>query len=239
MMYRLLCVLVIALGTSACGSLSRLPDDARTTTFEPRVDAIMNELTHALPIQQRMSGFQYVVWSSTANEGAPLVCDTNNRRIYIHVSMLSNDTDTLALMLGHEIGHAVDPGPGALLRLGGLGGSVGTGVGVGVASQWYWGLLAGVGFSALIATPIIYALSRENEEDKDAFGLTLMMKAGFNPDRAIHGACQYFIEADAALEQADEDAGRTHPMAAKRCRALKEEYESIIRSGGLAVWSHH
>ena len=228
-MFKRFVLLALLFSVSACGRTQIIPENARTQTYELRVDHIMKRLVNVLEIREQQRGFQYVIWDADDTNGfPPVIINTTWRKVYIHSMILSLSDDLLALIIGHELGHVVEPGvPRPLLLIGSLGGSAGSGVLVGTLSQWYWGLLTGSGVGLLLIPPIILVASRSDESDSDEFGLRIMTKAGFNPLIAVTEMCELFFRVEPYQNEITHDGFGTHPNAKRRCENLKRDYERL------------
>ena len=105
--------------------------------------------------------------------------------VYTGIFSPARDEAGLAVVLGHEIAHALARHPaermsqGLLLQLGGVGLGVALGKNPGLANQVLqaYGLGAGVG--------VLLPFSRSQETEADHIGLILMAKAGYDPRVAI------------------------------------------------------
>jgi metalloendopeptidase OMA1, mitochondrial len=105
--------------------------------------------------------------------------------VYTGIFSPARDEAGLAVVLGHEIAHALARHPaermsqGLLLQLGGVGLGVALGKNPALANQVLqaYGLGAGVG--------LLLPFSRSQETEADHIGLILMAKAGYDPRTAI------------------------------------------------------
>jgi Zn-dependent protease with chaperone function len=105
--------------------------------------------------------------------------------VYTGIFSAARDEAGLAVVLGHEIAHALARHPaermsqGLLLQLGGVGLGVALGKNPAVANQvmQVYGIGAGVG--------VLLPFSRSQETEADRIGLILMAKAGYDPRVAL------------------------------------------------------
>jgi hypothetical protein len=105
--------------------------------------------------------------------------------VYTGIFSAARDEAGLAVVLGHEIAHALARHPAErmsqslLLQLGGVGLSVALGKNPAVANQVLqaYGMGAGVG--------VLLPFSRAQETEADRIGLILMAKAGYDPRVAL------------------------------------------------------
>lgn len=105
--------------------------------------------------------------------------------VYTGIFSAARDEAGLAVVLGHEIAHALARHPaermsqGMLLQLGGVGLGVALGKNPALANQVLqaYGMTAGVG--------VLLPFSRSQETEADHIGLILMAKAGYDPRVAL------------------------------------------------------
>jgi predicted Zn-dependent protease len=109
---------------------------------------------------------------------------------YVYVSrgllVLVNAEDELAGVIGHEIGHvATRHSVQRLTRAAPIGLVTGvTSAAVGIVSSSLANAVSGTG--TLLNSAILAAYSREQENDADAIGQLLAIKAGWNPEGITH-----------------------------------------------------
>ena len=109
--------------------------------------------------------------------------------VYTGILPITKDDTGLAVVLGHEIAHALaehghqrmNQALAAKLGVTALG--VGLGLSEATDGQTNQVILAATG--ALVSFGIVLPNSRENEHEADKIGLTLMARAGYNPEEAV------------------------------------------------------
>jgi len=152
--------------------------------------------------------------------------------VYTGIFGPARDEAGLAVVLGHEVAHALARHPaermsqGMLLQLGGVGLGVALGRNPALANQvlQVYGLGAGVG----VALPF----SRAQESEADHIGLILMAKAGYDPRTALNlwqrMALSYYRSANGQVELLPSAELLDNPTA-KAERALLKRLEVINR----------
>lgn len=152
---------------------------------------------------------------------------------YVYVSrgllVLVNAEDELAGVIGHEIGHvAARHSVQRLTRAAPIGLVTGvTSAAVGIVSSSLANAVSGTG--TLLNSAILAPYSREQENDADAIGQLLAIKAGWNPEGITH----FLSTLDRETIRQGEEGGisflATHPSTPKRVKATE------IRAGELNV----
>lgn len=147
--------------------------------------------------------------------------------VYEGIMSLAQTDDDLAVVVGHEVAHAVAKHSnermsqtmlanyGGQVLLGSIGGSAATQA---IASQLY-GLTTDVGF--------IKPFGRKHELEADKMGLVLMAMAGYNPEAAV----RFWQRMSAATgQQANRsDFFSTHPNDDKRAAQLQKLMPEAIQ----------
>ena len=108
--------------------------------------------------------------------------------VYDSLLKLVSSDDELAVVLGHEVAHAVAKHSNERMSqqvLEGLGGAaLGAGLAAGGKSKSTQAIAAGV-FGLGAQYGVMLPFSRKHESEADYMGLVLMTMAGYNPDAAI------------------------------------------------------
>jgi len=150
---------------------------------------------------------------------------------YVYVSrgllVLVNSEDELAGVIGHEIGHvAARHSVQRLTRAAPIGLVTGvTSAAVGIVSSSLANAVSGTG--TVLNSVILAPYSREQENDADAIGQKLAIKAGWNPE----GITRFLSTLDREMIRQGEENGisflATHPFTPHRVKA------TAIRAGEL------
>jgi len=153
--------------------------------------------------------------------------------VYTGIFGPARDEAGLAVVLGHEVAHALARHPAErmsqemLLQLGGLGLGVALGANPALANQvlQVYGLGAGVG----LALPF----SRSQESEADHIGLILMAKAGYDPRAALD--LWQRMEKKEGGKSAPPEFLSTHPGYETRIHQLREFLPEALRYYQSAV----
>lgn len=156
--------------------------------------------------------------------------------VYTGIFSPARDEAGLAVVLGHEIAHALARHPaermsqGLLIQLGGVGLGVALGKNPTVANQVLqaYGIGAGVG--------LLLPFSRGQETEADRIGLILMAKAGYDPRAALD--VWERMEKKEAGKGAPPEYLSTHPGYETRTQQLRSfmpEALSYYRSSSLRI----
>lgn len=138
--------------------------------------------------------------------------------VYTGIFGPARDEAGLAVVLGHEVAHALARHPaermsqGLLVQLGGMGLSVALGGNPAVANQVLqaYGLIGGVG---------LLPFSRSQETEADRIGLILMAKAGYDPHVALE--LWQRMEKKEGGKSAPPEFLSTHPSYETRVQQLR------------------
>jgi predicted Zn-dependent protease len=154
--------------------------------------------------------------------------------VYTGIFGPARDEAGLAVVLGHEVAHALARHPaermsqGLLLQLGGVGLGVALGGNPSLANQvlQVYGLGAGVG----VALPF----SRSQETEADHIGLILMAQAGYDPRTALD--LWQRMEKKEGEKSAPPEFLSTHPGHETRIQQLRDFLPEALRyyHGGVA-----
>ncbi|MEZ5988264.1 MAG: M48 family metallopeptidase [Planctomycetota bacterium] len=142
--------------------------------------------------------------------------------VYTGLLPLCPDDDSLAAVMGHEIGHAVARHSGERLsqqRLTELGISL---TAAAVDERYQADVVAALGVGAQLG--IVLPYSREHEYEADEIGLILMVKAGYDPRAAV---ALWDRMAARAGDRGPEFLS-THPFPEKRARRLQSLIPGIL-----------
>jgi predicted Zn-dependent protease len=140
--------------------------------------------------------------------------------VYTGILPVTKTEEGLAVVLGHEISHALlDHGQqqmsaDLLQQIGALGVAVGTSI-AGLSAETQSGLMNAYGIGTTLGAALPF--SRRHESEADHYGLILMAIAGYNPDEAVP-----FWQRMAALGGGGTpEFLSTHPSDATRIRQLQ------------------
>ncbi|GAK50988.1 peptidase M48, Ste24p [Candidatus Moduliflexus flocculans] len=148
--------------------------------------------------------------------------------VYTGILPITRDETGLAVVMGHEIAHAVAK-HGAermsqelLVQMGGIGLSVAL-ENQPEETQWLWMTAFNVGaqFGALLP------YSRLHESEADYLGLIFMAMAGYDPNEAVNFWGRMAAESGG---QAPPEFMSTHPSDATRIRKIKEALPEIMNT---------
>ena len=146
--------------------------------------------------------------------------------VYTGIFGPARDEAGLAVVLGHEVAHALARHPAErmsqslLLELGGLGLGVALGKNPAVANQVLqaYGLIGGVG---------LLPFSRSQETEADHIGLILMAKAGYDPNAALD--LWERMEKKESGKSAPPEFLSTHPSYETRVQQLRSFLPEALR----------
>jgi len=108
--------------------------------------------------------------------------------VYTGILPVTQNEDALAVVLGHEVSHALlnhgqqRVSAGLIQQLGAVGVALGSSV-AGMSSELQAGLLLAYGVGSQYGAMLPF--SRSHESEADHYGLILMAIAGYNPDEAV------------------------------------------------------
>jgi len=144
--------------------------------------------------------------------------------VYSGIIPVAGNEDALAVVMGHEVAHALlnhgkqKVSASLLQQLGAMGLSLTSALlGFNQNSQDLFMSLYGVGSTLFGTLPF----SRECEEEADKYGLILMAIAGYNPD-AAEPFWQNMASMSGGTGSKIEEFLSTHPSSTERAKALKE-----------------
>lgn len=138
--------------------------------------------------------------------------------VYTGILPVTQDEQSLAVVMGHEIAHAVARhgnermSQGLALQLGGVALSVALSEKPALTQNVF---LQSYGIGSQLG---VLAYSRNHETEADKMGLIFMAMAGYNPESAI----AFWERMSAAGGQAPPEILSTHPSDATRIATLKE-----------------
>ncbi len=141
--------------------------------------------------------------------------------VYSGLLPVSRDENGLAVVLGHEISHALARHGSERMSQGLLAELGGAALGVALANKpAQTQALAQKAYGAGAQVGVLLPFSRAQESEADHIGLILMAKAGYDPDGAVP-----FWErmATAAGGGGTPELLRTHPSDEKRIAKIREE----------------
>jgi len=170
---------------------SKLSSDPQKVQMVRRVGARIAKATEDLLRQRGLEAeIQNYKWEFNLIDDPKVVnawCMPGGKvAVYTGILPLAKDETGLAVVMGHEIAHAVAKhgnermSEGLLVQLGGVGLSVALGTQTGATHDLFmqaYGVTTGVGF--------MLPHSRLQESEADHIGLILMAKAGYDPREAI------------------------------------------------------
>jgi len=139
--------------------------------------------------------------------------------VYTGILPVTKTEEGLAVVLGHEISHALlnhgqqRMSAGMLQQLGALGVAVGAQA-AGLSEEVQGALLAAYGIGSVLGGTLPF--SRSNESEADHYGLLLMSIAGYNPDEAV----PFWQRMAAAGGGSTPQFLSTHPSHATRIQQL-------------------
>jgi len=144
--------------------------------------------------------------------------------VYTGIIPVAGNEDALAVVMGHEVAHALlnhgkqKVSAGLLQQLGAMGLSLTAALlGFGETSQALFMSLYGVGSTVFGTLPF----SRECEEEADHYGLILMAIAGYDPE-AAEPFWQNMASMSGGTGSKIEEFLSTHPSSDSRASALRE-----------------
>ena len=138
--------------------------------------------------------------------------------VYTGLLPITGDIDSLAIVMGHEVAHALAHhgaermSQGVLLQVGMIGASVS------MRDMDYEDrtmIMAGLGLGVQLG--VVLPFSRDHESEADEIGLMLAANAGYNPEAAIG----LWERMDASGEEPPEWLS-THPNSDTRIQRLRE-----------------
>jgi predicted Zn-dependent protease len=138
--------------------------------------------------------------------------------VYTGLLPVAQDETGLAVVMGHEIAHAIAKqgnermSQGLLVQLGGMGLSAALGSNPSATSEIF---MAAYGAGAQLG--ILLPYSRVHESEADRIGLVLMAKAGYDPRQAI----PFWERMNAKGEARTPEFLSTHPAPESRIEDLK------------------
>src|SRR5258705_7283544 len=134
--------------------------------------------------------------------------------VYTGIFPVARDEAGLAVIIGHEVAHALLRHAGERISRVQL---VGTGLGLVGAAGMNAGLVQALGLGANVG--LILPFSRSQESEADKVGLILMAKAGYDPRVAV--PLWERMEQKAQAKKAPPDFLSTHPGAGTRVEELR------------------
>jgi len=140
--------------------------------------------------------------------------------VYTGILPVTKTEDGLAVVLGHEISHALlnhgqqNLSAGILQELSIIGITIGAAA-AGLSEEVQTALLLTAYLGSVIGGTLPF--SRSNESEADHYGLMLMAIAGYNPDEAVP-----FWQRMAAMGSSGPQFLSTHPSPSTRIRQLQE-----------------
>jgi len=142
--------------------------------------------------------------------------------VYSGILPIAGDEDGLAVVMGHEISHALARhgsermSQGLLAQLGGVALSAAMATKPDATRQ-----LAAQAYGAGATVGVLLPFSRAQESEADRIGLILMAKAGYEPGAAVDFWGR--MAAAAGGKDSTPEFLRTHPADDKRIKAIQEQ----------------
>lgn len=149
--------------------------------------------------------------------------------VYTGILPLTKDDTGLAVVLGHEVAHALARHGNERVSQGYVmsGFMLGLGLFLGIASDndptMGQAILAGTG--ALVNFGVVLPQSRNNEHEADEIGLILMAKAGYNPEAAVPFWTRM---AEAGKGKKPPEFMSTHPGDENRIQFIKDKIPAAM-----------
>jgi predicted Zn-dependent protease len=146
--------------------------------------------------------------------------------VYTGLLPVAGDETGLAVVLGHEIAHAIAKhgnermSQGLLVQLGGIGLAAALGSQPGVATNVF---LSAYGAGAQLGFLLPY--SRVHESEADRIGLVLMAKAGYDPRQAI----PFWERMNAKGGSRPPEFLSTHPAPESRIASIRQEIPEAMK----------
>jgi predicted Zn-dependent protease len=146
--------------------------------------------------------------------------------VYTGLLPVAGDETGLAVVLGHEIAHAIAKhgnermSQGLLVQLGGIGLAAALGSQPGVATNVF---LSAYGAGAQLGFLLPY--SRVHESEADRIGLILMAKAGYDPRQAI----PFWERMNAKGGSRPPEFLSTHPAPESRIASIRQEIPEAMK----------
>ncbi|MGQ3684394.1 MAG: M48 family metallopeptidase [Candidatus Loosdrechtia sp.] len=147
--------------------------------------------------------------------------------VYTGILPITRDEDGLAVIMGHEVAHAIANHGGErmsqllLVQLGGVALSTALSTNPGLTGEL---LMAAYGAGTEVGVLLPY--SRRHELEADRIGLILMARAGYHPQSAVH-----FWERMRDLEgrEAPPEFLSTHPAPERRIRDIRAHVTEAMK----------
>jgi predicted Zn-dependent protease len=146
---------------------------------------------------------------------------------YSGILPVCEDEAGIAVVMGHEVAHALARHGAERMSQGMVAGLIGSVLQAAVSNKTpeaQRSILNGYGYAATIG--VMLPFSRKHESEADYIGLILMAKAGYNPEEAIR-----FWEKMSRLSsgQKPPEFFSTHPHDEKRIQALKDALPEAMK----------
>jgi predicted Zn-dependent protease len=146
--------------------------------------------------------------------------------VYTGLLPVAGDETGLAVVMGHEIAHAIAKhgnermSQGLLVQLGGIGLAAALGSNPGVTTNLF---LSAYGAGAQVGFLLPY--SRVHESEADRIGLVLMAKAGYDPRQAI----PFWERMNAKGGSRPPEFLSTHPAPESRIASIRQEIPEAMK----------
>lgn len=210
---------------------SKLSQDPQKVQMVRRVGGRIAQATEDFFRESRMEGeIKNYQWEFNLIEDDKVVnawCMPGGKvAVYTGLLPVAGDETGLAVVMGHEIAHAIAKhgnermSQGLLVQLGGIGLAVALGSNPGLTTNLF---LAAYGAGAQVGFLLPY--SRVHESEADHIGLVLMAKAGYDPRQAV----PFWERMNAKGGSRPPEFLSTHPAPESRIASIRQEIPEAMK----------
>lgn len=242
-LFRPFLALLLALLPTACGNLNFYSDDEleplslqayqeATQTNPPITSGKDYEMVQRVAKRIAAASEENFAWEAKllkADDTPNAFCLPNGRiAVYSGLLPITQNEDALAIVMGHEVAHAVLRHGGKRMTQGTLtnAGLAALEAGLGIAQMGQEaksGVMAALGMGAQVG--LVLPFSRDNETEADVEGLRYAIRAGYDPNEAPK-----LWERMAKLSEGSSTPAwlSTHPASADRAQKLREMIPKLV-----------